>query len=79
MSMTSDADVERGINVTMEGGQVVIRPSGHLDPEAFDALLGLVAGAWAAGAPVLVDLERVDAPDRAAARQVLGQVCCAAG
>ena len=61
MSMTSDADVEQGISVTMEGGRVVIRPSGHLDPEAIDALLGLVAGARSAGAPVLVDLEQLDA------------------
>ena len=45
MSMTSDAEVERGISVTMDGGRVVIRPSGHLDRETLDALLGLVAGA----------------------------------
>lgn len=79
MSMTSDADVERGISVTMDGGRVVIRPCGHLDPDAIDALLDLVAGAKAAGATAIVDLELVDAPDRPSAVTALGRDCCVAG
>jgi hypothetical protein len=74
MSMTSDA----GISVTMDGGQVVLRPCGHLDREAIEALLGLVAGAKAAGAVAIVDLEQVDPADRAAALAALGRTCLVA-
>ena len=74
MSMTSDA----GISVTMDGGQVVLRPSGHLDQDAIEALLGLVAGAKAAGAVAIVDLEQVDVADRPAALAALGRVCLVA-
>ena len=78
MSMTSDPEVERRISVSMDGGRVVIRPSGHLDRETLDALLSLVAGARSAGATPIVELDQVDALDRPAARAVLGEECCAA-
>ena len=74
MSMTSDA----GISVTMDGGQVVLRPSGHLDREAIEALLGLVAGAKAAGALAIVDLQQVDVADRQAALTAVGRACLVA-
>jgi anti-anti-sigma regulatory factor len=79
MSITSDAEVERGISVSMDGGRIVIRPSGHLDSETLDALLELVAGARSAGATPIVELDQVDALDRLAAVAVLGEECCAAG
>ena len=79
MSMTSEAEVERRISVTMDGGRVVIRPCGHLDRETLDALLGLVAGARSAGATPIVELDQVDALDRLAAVAALGAECCAAG
>ena len=71
MSMASDA----AISVTMDGGQVVLRPCGQLDREAIEALLGLIAGAEAAGAVAIVDLEQVAATDRAAALRALGRTC----
>jgi hypothetical protein len=79
MSMTSDAEIERRISVSMDGGRVVIRPTGHLDRETLDALLGLVAGARSAGATPIVELDQVDALDRLAAVALLGAECCANG
>ena len=44
------------IDVSMEGGQLVIRPVGPLDDEAVDALRVVLEGARAAGTAAVVDL-----------------------
>lgn len=51
------------INVSMDQDRIVLRPVGQLDPEAIDTLLSLLAGARAAGAIAVVDLEQLDPVD----------------
>ena len=57
---SGDAEIESVINVSMEQGRVVLRPVGQLDEEVIDTVLSLVAGARAAGAIAVVDLDHLD-------------------
>jgi hypothetical protein len=55
------------IDVSMEGGQLVVRPVGRLDDEAVDALRTVLEGARAAGAVAVVDLAAAEWNDVQAA------------
>jgi hypothetical protein len=48
------------IDVSMEGGQLVIRPVGPFDDEAVDALRAVLEGARAAGSAAVVDFAAAD-------------------
>ena len=48
------------IDVSMEGGQLVIRVVGPLDDEAVDALRVVLEGARAAGTAAVVDLDAAE-------------------
>ena len=50
---------EPAIWVSMDDGRIVLRPVGVLDRTAIDTLLQLVAGARAAGATAVVDIDQV--------------------
>ena len=65
MRRLSDSD-EPVIGVSMERGQVVIRPVGRLDDAAVDAMRELLEGARAAGHPAVVDFGGCELADQAA-------------
>ena len=48
------------IDVSMEGGQLIVRPVGPFDDEAIDALRVVLEGARAAGTAAVVDLSAAD-------------------
>jgi hypothetical protein len=55
------------IDVSMERGQLIVRPVGLLDEEALDALRVVLEGARAAGAVAVVDLDAAEWSDDQAA------------
>jgi hypothetical protein len=55
------------IDVSMEGGQLIVRPVGPLDDEAVDALRVVLEGARAAGEVAVVDLSAAEWDDVQAA------------
>ena len=65
MQRRSDDD-EPVIGVSMDHGQVVIRPVGRLDDAAVDALRELLEGARAAGHAAVVELDDCELADQAA-------------
>lgn len=64
---SGDAETEPVINVSMDHDRIVLRPVGQLDKEAIETVLSLVAGARAAGAIAVVDLDHLDSVDGAGA------------
>jgi hypothetical protein len=54
------------IGVSIERGQVVIRPVGRLDDAAVDAVRELLEGARAAGQAAVVELDQCELGDQAA-------------
>jgi hypothetical protein len=60
-----DARAEAVIGVGMDDDCIVIRPVGHLDRAALDALRSLLEGARATGAIAVVDVARLDHGDLA--------------
>jgi hypothetical protein len=55
------------INVTMDGEQIVIAPTGRLDDDVVVAIERLLGAARAAGAAAVLDVTGVDRRDRARA------------